>query len=114
MEDAAKALELMERMEALLPMTVYAAPPLLAMMKEEGEKRSKNGELLVTKLIYSGDVGGITCAIETGNGSPYVVSITHLIIPDNNPLAEEIKAISSNESDGCDRAWKAGTSQAIG
>ncbi|MCU0534751.1 MAG: hypothetical protein MUD14_12730 [Hydrococcus sp. Prado102] len=93
-DDYEKAIALTEKMEAQLPISVYATPQLLKTMEEKGEKCDRDRLFTIEKVHYSGDMGGITCALTPDSKSDMVfaVSLTHLRIPDDHPLASEIQS----------------------
>jgi len=51
-----------------------------------------NREIRISNVFYSGDVGGIVCAIEGDEKEVLVVSLTHLIIKPEHPLSDKIVA----------------------
>jgi hypothetical protein len=91
-DESEKAMALIEKMEAQLPILVYATPQLLETMERQEEKYSKNQIFSIKSVHYAGDMGGITCTFSPDKETVYSVSITHLRIPENHILAEEIKA----------------------
>ncbi|HAG83115.1 MAG TPA: hypothetical protein DCL61_18615 [Cyanobacteria bacterium UBA12227] len=93
-DNYAEAIALTEKLEATLPFKVRAGKPLLKTMRERGEIVTPDQEFTVDLVKYSGDIGGINCGLvsDRNNKERYVVSITHLKIDPNHPLAAEVKA----------------------
>lgn len=92
-DDYAEALALTEKIEANLPITAHPGKQYLKLMKKRGESISSNQELVIDSVVYAGDEGGICCAIQPKEGDNQVqlVSITHLEVEPNHPLATEIQ-----------------------
>ncbi|WP_315789393.1 hypothetical protein [Fischerella sp. JS2] len=89
--DAAVALT--EKLQASLPIKARAGKEFLKTLKQRGEATDPDQEFLIDSVNYSGDMGGIMCALasNTEEKERYVVSITHLIIDPNHPLAAEVQ-----------------------
>jgi hypothetical protein len=89
-----EAIALSEKLEASLPIKFRAAKPFLKTLKERGEKATPEQEFTVEWVKYSGDAGGIVCSLAANpeQNEQYVISITHLKIDPNHPLAEEVEA----------------------
>ena len=49
-------------------------------------------EVSIEKIFYLGDEGGIMCAVKNPGKEDIVVSLTHLRIKANHPLAKDIRA----------------------
>ena len=92
-DDYDQAVALTEKLKAHLPITVYATPKMLKTMEAQGQKCSRNQEFTIEQVFYAGDMGGITCALKPDPSSPvaFATSLTHLRIPDEHPLATEIR-----------------------
>jgi hypothetical protein len=87
------AQDLCDRLEATIPFSVRPTKQLLKTMIEGGNRASLDDIFTVDWVKYSGDVGGINCAFEYSDGGErYVVSLTHLKIDPEHPLAEEVIA----------------------
>jgi hypothetical protein len=99
-DDYAKASALMEKMKRLLPFEVYPTQRLVKMLEDKGSKIKANQSIQVIDLLYTGDEGGILCCLESlaEDEKALVISLTHLTIPDDNPLASEIKAYQKRRS----------------
>ncbi|NER33708.1 MAG: hypothetical protein F6J93_06565 [Oscillatoria sp. SIO1A7] len=89
-----QAVELMAKMEQCLPIPVTAGKPLLQTMRDRGNVTKAKQELLIDSMFYGGDEGGIICSLNSSEDDKenYVVSLTHLHIDPQHPLAEEIIA----------------------
>lgn len=89
-----EAIALAEKLEASVPIKFRAGKPFLKTLKEQGETATPEQEFTVDWVKYSGDAGGIMCALTTDpeQKKVYGVSITHLKIDPNHPLAEEVEA----------------------
>jgi hypothetical protein len=93
-DNYAKAQDLSDRLEATIPFQVTVGKKLLKMMRDKGSKVTKDTEFTVNWVKYSGDIGGINCALDPleDKGEAYSVSITHLKIDPDHPLVEEVTA----------------------
>ena len=93
-DDEEKTEELLSKLTAELPIKAYPGQGLIEMMKKSGDLREQKKELEIESVMYGGDEGGILCAIRTWENSKqaYVVSLTHLKIPREHPLGNEIRA----------------------
>lgn len=92
-----QAIALTNKLETSLPITARARKPFLKTLKQRGENASPEREFVIDYVSYSGDMGGIMCALKTEPDNPdnkerYVISITHLKIDHNHPLASEVQA----------------------
>jgi hypothetical protein len=87
---------LMPKLEEALPLRARAAPGLLASMRGQAPDAKLIDECTVLQVFYSGDEGGIVCALGFGDESTtkqaFVVSITHLSFDPRLPVAREIAA----------------------
>ncbi|NJL65157.1 MAG: hypothetical protein HC903_29450 [Methylacidiphilales bacterium] len=99
-DDRSQAMALTEKLKASLPMKVRPGKQFLRMLKEKGEIANPDREYEVTSVLYSGDEGGISCALasETTDKTAYVVSITHLEVDSSHPLAAELKEYQSQRT----------------
>ena len=89
-----EALALTKKLQDTLPIQAYLGPQSLKMMHDRGEAMTPNTLLTIEMVNYSGDMGGIMCTLakETGTKERYVLSLTHLKIDPNHPLAAEVQA----------------------
>lgn len=82
--------ELIEAMEECLPIPAYACEELCELLRNQGKDISRGTELHITKVLDSGDAGGIMCSIIEEDGEVYVISLTHLMIKPGHPLHRKI------------------------
>jgi N6-adenosine-specific RNA methylase IME4 len=89
-----EAMELVQKMEAQLPIIVHPGKVLIQSMREKGIKLASGQELEIEKVHYLGDEGGIGCGIRlaTKEEGVMVVSLTNLRVIPGQPLTEEIWA----------------------
>jgi hypothetical protein len=89
-----EAIALTKKIEANLPITAYPSKEYLKLLKKQGGGVSSNQALIIDRVLYMGDEGGISCAIKPGEGDQqaYIVSITHLRVDPTHLLAPEIEA----------------------
>jgi hypothetical protein len=75
-----KAIELMEDMKSVLPISVRPTPEILQMLNRKSIPFPDKGEWQIETLLYSGDEGGIVCGICLSKDSKEVllISLTHL------------------------------------
>ncbi len=94
-DDFVEAQALTDRLQDTLPFKVFPTKFLLGFLRDRGESVQADTELVVESLFYSGDVGGITCALAnspafSNNQENMVISISHLKISPDHPLATEV------------------------
>lgn len=91
-----QATELVQKMEMHLPIPARATKALLNFLRNKDIQLPNDGEVLIEKVFYMGDEGGIACGLERPTGhkqdKALVVSLTHLHIKSSHPLAKEIAA----------------------
>jgi hypothetical protein len=89
-----QAIALVEKMKASLPIPIKVTPESMQRMGKEGDKFSRDHIFMVESVLYAGDEGGIMCMLKTDidDKSMYGLSLTHLRIQEDHPLAEEIKS----------------------
>jgi len=92
-DDYAKAMELMRKMEAQLPIPARSTGAFVRALQEQGVKIPGDQELQIKRVFYMGDEGGICCDVTPSEDAKeaIVVSITHLRVPSRHPLAKEIR-----------------------
>jgi hypothetical protein len=92
------------QLEKTLPFQIRPGKEFLKMMRDQGKSISSETVFTVDRVIYSGDIGGINCALmpwsEVGNKERFVVSITHLVIDPQHPLASKVKAYQQKRIQG--------------
>ena len=89
-----KADSLLERLKSSLPIETRLSQQLIRKLAGESPNSSIPAKCNVTKVVYSGDMGGILCALDIGgseNKSVHLVSITHLSFDRRTPLARDIE-----------------------
>jgi hypothetical protein len=93
-DDYAKAMEMMEKMKARLPIPVFPKKPLVHTLRDKGSKITSQQMLSIKAVIYLGDEGGIGCDLGMiGNEKEVLMcSLTHLSLNPRHPLAKEIRA----------------------
>jgi len=98
-DNQAEAMKLIQKMKAHLPFTARPTRAIVQSLRQGGTKIKANQELRIDDVLYLGDEGGIACAIYLAEKKAVTVaSVTHLDIPDDHPLAEEIKAYQSQRT----------------
>ena len=93
-DDYAKTMDLIRRMEAHLPIPAQPTSSYIRAMRDRGVKVKGSQKLQIKKLFYTGDEGGIICDVTPLSDAKEVllVSLTHLEIDPHHPLAREIRA----------------------
>ena len=66
--------------------------PYQYLMQQEGANPNLKQEVTIIDVLYSGDVGGILCAIKESKDKAILISLTHLIIKPDHPLSDKITA----------------------
>ena len=88
-----QAQSLSDRLEATVPFSVRPGKQLLKILLDKRKNATSDDVFTVDWVKYSGDVGGISCALkDTIDNEVYIVSLTHLNINSEHPLAEEVVA----------------------
>jgi len=92
-DDYDKAMELMRKMEARLPIPARPTGAFVRTMREQGVKIPRDQELQIKRVFYAGDEGGIMCDVTLSEEAKeaIIVSLTHLRVPARHPLAKEIR-----------------------
>ena len=93
-DDPAQVEDLMGKIEAQLPIPANPTSALVQQLRPKGLKISTQRVLFISRVFYMGDDGGITCDVTPTKDAreAYVVSLTHLRIAPNHPLAHDIRA----------------------
>ncbi|MGK5090568.1 hypothetical protein WDW89_00980 [Deltaproteobacteria bacterium TL4] len=88
-----QVMALIEKMNKQLPIPAYPTEILIRNMNKKNIKFSKQDNLKIDSVLYLGNEGGIGCAISGPQklNTVLVISITHLLIKSDHPLANEIK-----------------------
>jgi len=90
-----KTTELIEIMEASLPLRVRLQPTLKSLMLKQAPAADLPDRCAVTQIFYMGDEGGISCQLDIGGDepqNPFIVSITHLIFDRHCTVFRQIEA----------------------
>jgi hypothetical protein len=94
-DDPVETRQLFLDMEASLPIAARFNEQGLKGLKAQGVSiDAKDNGYQIEDLLYSGDMGGILCTVETTGGgkkTQTVISITHLKVDPTHPLAGRIK-----------------------
>ena len=92
-DDPDKALALVDKMEANLPIPARPTSALIRALSAQGVKIARNRELSIKRVFYMGDEGGISCDVTPSDmKNPIVCSITQIRMIPKHPLTEEIRA----------------------
>ncbi len=99
-DDYAQATALTEKLKASLPLQVRPTKQLVKSLKAQGKTLNPDREYTVDSVFYSGDMGGITCALKADSEAKevFTVSITHLKVDPEHPLAAELQAYQSRRT----------------
>ena len=96
-DDRVETRKLLQDIEANLPIAVRLNAHGISSLREQGKYIENSDDVLqVDSVLYTGDMGGILCAIECqmdadSDKKLLMTSITHLKIDPSHPLAEQIK-----------------------
>jgi hypothetical protein len=92
-DDYGKAMKLMEKMKAELPIPVFLKKPAIRAIRNKGTKITSQQMLLIESVIYLGDEGGIGCALGMIDDKKevFVCSLTHLSLNPRHSLAKEVR-----------------------
>jgi hypothetical protein len=93
-DDYAQAMELVCKVEAHLPIPARPTGAFIRAMRDRGIKVARDQELQIKRVFYLGDEGGIVCDVTPSRDAreAVVVSLTHLRVRREHPLAQEIRA----------------------
>ena len=93
-DDYARAMDLVHKMKEQLPIPVRLGSPVKRTLREKGLTLSRDQKFEIKRVFYFGDEGGIMCDVTPAKDAKeaVVVSLTHLLIPTQHPLAQEIRA----------------------
>jgi len=95
-DDHDKAMALLQKMEAQLPIPARPTSALARSMKDKGIHMLHNEKLSIKRVFYMGDEGGIMCDVTPigaeAKKEAVVCSLTHLRVDSGHPLAGEIHA----------------------
>jgi hypothetical protein len=82
--------DLIDEMKKYLPIPARFTENSYQYLKQKGIYTGTNREINISNVFYSGDAGGIVCAIEGDEKEVLIVSLTHLIIKPEHPLSDKI------------------------
>jgi hypothetical protein len=101
-DDYQEANALAEKLKTNLPINAYPTRELIKELKKQGKTIDSDRTFEIISVLYSGDAGGIMCALNTidEEKEAFVVSITHLKIDPDHPLSGEIQAYQRNRTRG--------------
>jgi hypothetical protein len=93
-DDYAKAMELVRKMQAHLPIPARPTGACIRALWEQGVKVARHQELQIKHVLHLGDEAGISCDVTLSRDAEeaLVVSLTHLRVRRRHPLAQEIRA----------------------
>ncbi len=93
-DDPRRVNALMAEMQARLPISVRPTPALMKLAKKQGLGIYRNDSLLIKRVFFMGDEGGIMCDITPAENSKValVCSLTHLEVVGDDPLAGEMRS----------------------
>ena len=84
--------ELIDEMKSHLPIPAYASRDLSNYLLKNGKDITPETELMITKVVESGDDGGIVCLLDVMDHESFVISITLLKIKPEHALYDKISA----------------------
>ena len=79
-------------MKSHLPIPAYASRDLSNYLLKNGKDITPETELMITKVVESGDEGGIACLLDGTGHESFVISITLLRIKPDHALYDKISA----------------------
>jgi hypothetical protein len=92
-DDEQKTMGLVKKMKDCLPIFAYPSKEFVSFLKKRNIKLEVDQLLEIIDTDYLGDEGGVVCSLkfpfETEEN--YVVSLTHLRLLRNHPLAPDIR-----------------------
>ncbi len=92
-DDQTKVAELMDKMQAHVPIPAKPTGQLVRTLRGKGLKINTDRPLFIKRVFYLGDEGGIACDVTPARGAKeaYVVSLTHLRLAPRHPLFQDIR-----------------------
>jgi len=93
-DDYARSMELVRKMKAQLPIPARPTKIFIRAMRDRPIKVTSGQNLQIESVVYLGDEGGISCAIQLpgAEGTVTLVSLTQIRVPSGHPLFREIRA----------------------
>ena len=91
---------LMQKLKAHLPIPAKATKDLIRNLRKSSINISSNSRIEITSVLYMGDEGGICCALNVIGQTEVavVVSLTHLRLPNTNPLSTDVRTYQTSRS----------------
>jgi hypothetical protein len=91
-DDPVEVTQLLQQMEAQLPIPAQLTKALRDALRQQGLKIPATRQAHIDKVFYTGDEGGIVCGLTFPGqqGNAVVVSLTHLRLVGSHPLAPAI------------------------
>lgn len=99
-DDPRRVGALMGEMQARLPISVRPTPALVKLAKKQGLGIRGNDNLIIRRVFYMGDEGGIMCDITPADNSKaaLVCSLTHLEVVGDDALSKEMRSYQQERS----------------
>jgi hypothetical protein len=99
-DDSSYVNALIEKMQARLPIPVRPTVALMKLAKKQGIGIHRDDSLLIRRVFYLGDEGGIMCDITPSDNSKtaLVCSLTHLEVVGEDALAVELRSYQQERS----------------
>lgn len=99
-DDPSRVKVLIDEMQARLPIAVRPTVALVKLAKKQGVGIYRNNSLLIRRVFYLGDEGGIMCDITPSENSKtaLVCSLTHLEVVGEDALAHEMRSYQQQRS----------------
>ena len=99
-DDYAKAMELVRKIKAHLPIPARPTKAFIKAMRSSEIKVRSGQKLQIESVLYTGDEGGISCAIQLpgAEGTVTLASLTHIRVP-AIPCSKKSAPIKSRASE---------------
>jgi len=93
-DNITQVITLIQKMKAHLPIPAQATNSLVTTLRAGAGKITLKQRIQIEKVMYLGDEGGIGCILKVPGqeDTAVVVSLTHLRLPNNHPLAPDVRA----------------------
>lgn len=100
-DDPSRVKALMEEMQARLPIAVRPTVALMKLAKKQGLVIYRKDSLIIRRVFYLGDEGGIMCDITPAENSKtaLVCSLTQLEVVGDDALSEEMRSYQQERND---------------
>ncbi len=92
-DDGQEAMGLVKKMKDCLPIFAYPSKEFVSLLKKRNIKLKVDQLVEIIDTGYFGDEGGVVCSLKFPftTEEKYVVSLTHLRLLPNHPLATDIR-----------------------